>query len=136
MGEGKGITQAQIRKIYVLGRDLGLEQGLLHEHVCMLTGKGSIKSLSCREAAGVIDSLAGKAPSVRNPASTRQLDYIRGLIKGLGWTDKQGRPDMGRLDGMCRKYTKVQCHRQLDKGSASALIEALKNMKKQGQEGA
>lgn len=131
-----GITQAQIRKIHATGRAFGLDRDILHEHIHMLTGKESMKDLTCREAAEVIDSLTGKAPAVRDTASARQAAYIRGLVKGLGWMDSRGGPDMERLNGMCRKYTKAQSFGQLDKSSASALIEALKNMKKQRQEGA
>lgn len=134
MKEEGRITQAQIRKIHVMGRELGLDGDVLHEHVYIITGKESVRELTCREAAGVIDSLTGKAPAVRNPASPRQTAYIRGLAKALGWVDKKGRPDMQRLDGMCRKYTKAQGFDRLDKAAASTLIEALKNMQRQKRE--
>jgi phage gp16-like protein len=134
-GDGR-ITQAQIRKIHATGRELGLDGDVLHEHVYIITGKESMREMTCREAAGVIDSLTGKASAVRNPASTRQTAYITGMAKTLGWVDKKGRPDMQRLDGMCRKYTKAQEFGRLDKADASALIEALKNMQRQKREGA
>ena len=124
----KKITAAQTRKIHVISRERGIDDDLLHEHIQMLTGKESLKELSCGDAAKVIDRLEGNTPSCRDPASYRQLSYIKGLMKKLGWIDGDGNPDMARLDGMCRKYAKVDSYRWLDNGGASKLIEALKNM--------
>lgn len=127
-----GITQPQLRKIYASARERGLDSELLHGYVQALTGKESLKELTGREAAALIDSLEGKGATVRNPASPRQMAYIKGLMKGLGWTGADGSPDMERLDGMCRKYAKCGNHKQLDKSGASGMIEALKGM--QGRE--
>jgi len=128
----KMITAAQIRKMHVISRERGIDDDLLHEHIQMLTGKESMKGLTCTEAARVIDSLEGN-PTCKDPASYKQLAYIKGLMKELGWMDAGSRPDMERLDGMCRKYAKTDSHKWLDKGGASKIIEALKNMKAQNK---
>ncbi len=123
-----GITLAQIRKLHASCRERGIDNDLLHEHIRMLTGKGSVKELTRRDAMRVIDSLEGKTSYCQNPASDKQMAYIRVLMRDLGWTDGLGNPDMERLDGMCRKYVKTDCHKWLDKSGASKIIEALKNM--------
>lgn len=124
----KRITSAQIRKLHAISRERGIDDDLLHEHIRMLTDKDSMKDLTCNEAILVIDSLEGKAASCKDPASYKQIAYIRGLLKELRWVDSFGEPDMERLNGMCRKYAKVDHYKWLDKGGASNIIEALKNM--------
>ncbi len=129
----KRITPAQVRKLHAAGRERGIDSELLHEHIRMLTGKESIKQLTCGEAAGVIDSLEGRSCGTGGGASVRQMACITGLMAELGWVDGKGHPDMDRLDGMCRKYVKTDSYRRLDKRNASKIIEALKNMAAQGR---
>lgn len=124
----KKITAAQIRKLHVLGRERGMDDDLLHEYIGMLTGKESMKELSCQDAIRVIDVLEGKSVAGEKHASSRQMAYIMGLVRELGWVDKQGNADTERLDGMCKKLAGIHSHKWLDKKQASDLIEALKNM--------
>lgn len=124
----KKITAAQIRKLHVLSRERGMDDDLLHEYIGMLTGKESMKELSCQDAIRVIDALEGKSVAGEKHASSRQMAYIMGLVRGLGWVDEQGSADTERLDGMCKKLTGIHSHKWLDKKQASDLIEALKNM--------
>lgn len=124
----KKATAAQIRKLHVLGRERGMDDDLLHEYIGMLTGKESIRDMSCQDAVRVIDALEGKRAAGEKHASSRQMAYIMGLVRGLGWVDKHGNADTGRLDGMCKKLAGIHSHKWLDKKQASDLIEALKNM--------
>lgn len=125
----RGVTPAQLRKIHTLAREHGVDEDLLHEYVCSLVGKDSLRKLTIQDAVKVIDGLAGRQASRKDPASSRQIWYIRVLMKELGWVDEAGEPDMARLDGLCQKYARIDSYRWLDKRSASNLIEALKNMK-------
>lgn len=126
----KKVTPAQIRKLHVLSRERGMDADLLHEYIGMLTGKESIRELSCADAIRVIDMLEGKQDSKGKQmhASSRQMAYIMGLARELGWVDGNGKVDAERLDGMCKKLAGIHSHKWLDKRQASDLIEALKNM--------
>ena len=124
----KAVTPAQIKKLHAISRERGIDDDLLHEHIMMMTGKESIRELSCSEAIKVIDSLEGKVSTGKDHASARQLSYITGLVKNLGWVDENGNADMKRLDGMCKKSAGVQSHKWLNRKQASDLIEALKSM--------
>ena len=53
----KGITQPQMRAIYKLGSELGLDNGALHEVIYHVTGCTSVRLLSAEEAGRVITRL-------------------------------------------------------------------------------
>ena len=55
-------SAAQKRKIFVLAKEQGMDQELLHAYVCALVKKESLSKLTIREAIQVIDGLSGKAP--------------------------------------------------------------------------
>lgn len=120
-----GITQSQIRKIYALCRERGLDEDLLHEHIYSLVKKDSVKKLTISEAVKVIDSLSGKKTSCGG-ASYKQMTYIKNLMKTLGWVTESGMPDMERLSGLCKKMYKIETYKWLDVKMASGIIEALK----------
>lgn len=129
------ITAAQNRKIHMLASQLGMDDDLLHEFVGMVTGKGHISGLTVTEAVKVIDGLAGKREYASGSHMTdRQKKYIFFLMKQAGWTDKDGEPDLKRLDGFVRKQYGMDCHRFLDRKTASGVIEFLKDWnKRQGK---
>lgn len=122
------ITTAQVRKIHAAARERGIDDDLLHEHIYRLVKKDSIKLLTRKEAAKVIDSLEGKGHTGKDPMTQKQDWYIQSLVKKLGWVDETGKVDRNRLDGMCEKYVKVSRYNWLTRSDASKLIEALKNM--------
>ena len=122
------ITAAQVRKIYITARERGVDNDLLHEHIERLVKKDSIKLLTKKEAAEVIDSLEGKPHTGKDAMTRKQRLYLLALAKKLGWTDEGGKVDEKRLDGMCGKYARVSRYEWLTRSGASKLIEALKNM--------
>lgn len=129
--KGKAATYGQIRKIYAAARERGVDNDLLHEHMEMLLHRSSIKELTKREAAMLIDSLEGKAASGQDHATGRQMQYIFGLMKELGWMTEEGKPDIDRLNRFLQSEKAGFClsdYRWLKKGTASDLIEALKAM--------
>ena len=108
-----------------------MDGDLLHEHMEMLLHKSSIKELTKREAATLIDSLEGKAVSGQDHATARQMQYIYGLMKELEWMTEDGKPDLDRLNRFLQSEKAglhLSDYRWLKKGSASDLIEALKAM--------
>lgn len=126
----KGVTAAQLRKIHACARECGMDDDLLHIAVRDITGRGSLKDLTAAEACRVIDAMEGKTDSgpSKDAATPKQMGYIKDLMKRLGWVDEKMEPDMARLDGMCKKYAKVDSHKWLSRTGASNIIEALKKM--------
>lgn len=130
------ITTAQLRKIYVLARERAMDDDLLHLHIQNLTHKEHIRELTVMEAIWVIDSLEGRPREPKKePATSRQMWFMRKLLVELGWADENGEADMGRLDGFLRERFGVAHHKWLDKSKASQVIEALKAMLERQQEG-
>lgn len=129
----KIISAGQMRKIYVLARERGMDNDLLHAHVQTLTGKESMKDLTMPEGIRVIESLEGKPSELKGQmkASYRQMQYIYGLMKQLGWVTGTGEPDTERLDRFLQSPKagiNLGSYKWLTKTKASQLIEALKSM--------
>ena len=134
----KAITAAQVRKIHVLARERGMDDDLLHAHIQALTQKDSVKKLSLREGISIIDSLEGKPRETQGQAkaSYKQLQYIYGLMKNIGWVTETGEPDTDRLDRFLQPHRagiNLGSYKWLTRLSASKLIEALKSMHERQQ---
>lgn len=57
-------------------------------------------------------------------------------MKQAGWTDRNGDPEIKRLDGFVKKQYGIDSYRFLDRKTASGVIEFLKDWKKRRKEGA
>lgn len=130
---GRAVTYSQIKKIHALAKERGMDNDLLHEHMEMLVHQSSIKDLTKREAIILIDSLEGKTGkrSGKDRATFKQMNFIYGLMKELGWVTGEGKPDMARLNRFLQSEEsgfKLSDHRLLNIRMASDLIEALKAM--------
>lgn len=126
-------TKRQLKLIWVLARQLGMDSHALHELALEVTGRDSIKILSLGEGKTIIEALvcAGakikkKKTSPRDLAdnvveivTADQMNYIGYLEKQLGW---QANPD--RLDGFLRRTIKKD--RIRTKRDAVKIIEGLK----------
>jgi hypothetical protein len=128
------INKAQIRKIYVTAKELGLDNELLHTFIFNLIGQEHISALTKYEAINVIDKLeerrTGKKKSKPNSrASREQLWKIKDLEKQLGWADNPK-----RLQGFMKKYTGIENVSWLTPYKASTLIEAMKKICKRQHE--
>ena len=117
----KQITQPQMRAIYTLGRELGLDNSALHEAVFHATGCTSIKLLTVDEAATVIDRLKGDMvygtpaqPSAPDPeqASEAQKKKLWAMMFELFKYDdkpcKTQEERTARLAGLVRKVLKKE----------------------------
>ena len=56
-------TPAQLRKIYVLAKETGMDSDLLHLYVFNTVKKDSLSALTITDAVKVIDGLSGKKRS-------------------------------------------------------------------------
>jgi len=122
----KGITKQEIRAIWALCHQLGVEEGALHGLAKAITGLSSIRQLSSSQATHLIDLLLArtgvKSPGLsRHPGQStpRQLAYIQGLATHLGWQEAHTLGLAKRMYHVCRL-------RDLSVRQASGLIEALK----------
>lgn len=114
------ISNRQLSKIYVLVKEIGLNNDILHNLVKAMFNKTSLKKLSFIEAGRLIERLGGK---------NSQENYIRNLEKQLGWAEN---PE--RLKGFIKSMFKKDSLKKLTKKEKSKLIEALKNMKGRKQD--
>ncbi|WP_069997837.1 phage protein GemA/Gp16 family protein [Cellulosilyticum sp. I15G10I2] len=120
------ITYPQMRKLYALAKQKGLDNEELHELVYQCSGKESIKQLSKSEGIRLIDRLEVKRVSPQGRITPSQESYMNDLIEQLGWNDNPK-----RLKGFIRKYAKVDEIRWLTVKQASNIIEGLKRQVKE-----
>ena len=135
------ITRDQIKLIWVLARQLGMESNELHDVVSAVTGKDSIKALSVAEGTDIIEVLiraGGRVkkkrklrpdlpPNVVELVTRKQTRLIKQLEKRLGWQDN---PE--RLKGFTRRIIKREGVRT--KQEAIKVTEGLKSMARRARE--
>jgi len=118
------ITRAQMRKLWALAKEIGIDEVDLRGLVLNLTGREHISQITKAQAIIVIDYLVDRKKGNWRPAmaSAQQMHKIRSLAKEMGWDD-------GRLKGFVRKYAGVENERWLDARRAYNIIEGLKKIK-------
>lgn len=122
------ITPAQIRKLFALARELGLDHEDLRGMAYSLAGAEGVSRLTKGDAMRLIDRLEGRAKKDYRPtaASRQQLHKIDRLAAELGWSDNPR-----RLEGFVKRTAGVDKMRWLDYEGASKVIEGMKSMVKQ-----
>lgn len=126
------ITSGQIRKIYAVANEYGIDRDLLHEIVENETNKEHIKELSFNEAIKVIDRINGKKQSAKpdeEHMTYKQEAYIKGLAKDLLWIKQDGTVDEKRLNGFVSKFYGITSYKWLTRTMATKVIEGLKSLK-------
>lgn len=126
MAQARMKTPAQLRRIYGLARERGLDDEMLHSYVYQLTGRESLKELTMKEAARVIGALAPAGGYTVGGITPRQKEYLLGLAKELGWVGNDGNADMGKLDEFALRNYKKYAVRWLTVREAGKMIEGLK----------
>lgn len=123
-------TAAQIRKIYILAKEQGMDNDLLHLYVDTLVKKKNLSKLSITDAVKVIDGLSGKkrAKDTEEHATKKQIWKIKEQARLLGWVNGNGENDEDRLNGFLRERFGVEHYKWLTKKKASDVIEAFKQM--------
>ena len=128
-GDAKKITAAQLRNIYGIGRRNDLDDEWIHDFARRWFGKESLRALTCREGAQMIDSMrriTGEAMEpIRDRASEDQRKYILGLAGRLGMLE-----DPKRLRRFLRARFGVDDVAFLTPQNAGKVIEGLKAMVK------
>lgn len=119
------ITTAQMRKIFMLARERGLSNELLHDHVFTMTGKESLKTLTISEAVQVIDSLCDSGIAA-DRITPKQLHYIKGLSHDLHWTEESGALNEKTLNTFIEKQYDLSSVKWLSVKQAAKVIEGLK----------
>ena len=129
------ITRDQIKLIWVLARQLGMESDELHDVVSAVTGKNSIRVLSVADATDVIEVLVRAGGRIRKKrkiapilpsnvveiVTRKQSRLIKHLERRLGWQDNPQ-----RLKGFTKRIIKREGVRT--KQEAIKVIEGLKSM--------
>lgn len=117
------ITGKQIKKIYAMARQGGLDDVNLHAFVYAHTGSDSIGALTKEQGIKVIDGLNRRLGFVTDRATKKQVWQILKLCEEIGWMDNPK-----RLRGFLEKRYGVSHARFLPKRHAREVIEALKAM--------
>lgn len=144
-------TKEQIRKIYALGGELGIKgnghDDLLHELICGITGKDSVRELNDSEVRAVLSEMYKRKPAAANSRKkTEKEPGDNGMAtkeqQALCWRycyrlkeldpDPESADVYDRLAGAIRKICdtniipKTDPFRCVDQKSCSMLIEQLK----------
>lgn len=119
------ITTPQIRKLFAMSKQLGMDEVDLRGIVFNMTGSEHISTITKAQANRLIDYLQDKQRGDYRPAaaSRQQLYLIRKLAAELGWNDNPK-----RLAGFIQRQAGVEHERWLDAGGAWKVIEGLKKM--------
>jgi hypothetical protein len=127
------VTKPQIRKLFAMAKQLGMDDVDLRGIVKNVTGSDHVSTITKAQAGQLIDYLTDRARGDYRPAaaSRQQLYMIRKLAAELGWNDNPN-----RLAGFIKRQTGVDHERWLDAAGAWRVIEGLKkilNREKQKQ---
>lgn len=122
------ITAAQVRKIWAVARERGLEKDDVRQMAKLISGLDSVSQLTKHEAMQLIDRLEGRRPLTKgqaggNMATEKQVWKIEQLIAALGWSDNPK-----RLEAFMLKYAGVAKIGWLTKRKATGLIDGLKKI--------
>lgn len=120
------ISTGQIKMLWSVARQKGFDSEMLHARIYESYGKTSVKELTKKQGAELIDSLQGKKQHYSR-ASNAQVGVIRGLAKKMGWEDPQ------RLRMFIRKRYGVERPEWMTPWQAIKAIEALKAMYEGGR---
>lgn len=129
------VTRDQIRMLYALARESGIDSDVLHARAQAATGKEHLSHLTKTEAARLIDGLLGKKTMYRRVerAATRvtqaQIDVIFGLARRLGWLEN----GYDRIKGFVKSQYGVEVIDWMTPDQGRKCIEALKAILKGGR---
>ncbi len=118
--------QQVLKAIWATAHELGLTTDNVHDVVYREVGKEGLRQCSAPELHKVLDALklhVKMSKELTGRISDKQLSYIRGLEKQLGWSD-----DPKRLQGFVKKFAKVDDVKWLTAKQASKIIEGMKKI--------
>lgn len=126
------ITTAQIRKIFWLGGQRGLDEEMLRGYIHSMVSKSSLKELTIIEAIKIIDALDDSKANAPDRITPKQQKFIKGLAKQYGWVGENKMVDMSRLNKWLENRYGISSILWLTPKNASDAIEGLKAMIKRG----
>lgn len=115
------MTEKQRKLLFVLAKQRGMDNELLHSYVETQTGKQSITEVTTQEAKTLIDGLQEKKQTVKGYITEKQLKYVKGLCQCLSWEEKA-------LRQFIEKQYGISNVNWLTSKQAAKLIEGLKNI--------
>ena len=115
------MTEKQRKLLFVLAKQRGMDNELLHSYVETQTGKQSITEVTTQEAKVLIDGLQEKKQTAKGYITEKQLKYVKGLCQCLSWEEKA-------LRQFIEKQYGISNVNWLTSKQAAKLIEGLKNI--------
>ena len=115
------MTEKQRKLLFVLAKQRGMDNELLHSYVETQTGKQSITEVTTQEAKTLIDGLQEKKQTVKGYITEKQLKYVKGLCQCLSWEEKA-------LRQFIEKQYGISDVNWLTSKQAAKLIEGLKSI--------
>ncbi len=115
------MTEKQRKLLFVLAKQRGMDNELLHSYVETQTGKQSITEVTTQEAKTLIDGLQEKKQTVKGYITEKQLKYVKGLCQCLSWEEKA-------LRQFIEKQYGISNVNWLTSKQAAKLIEGLKSI--------
>ena len=115
------MTEKQRKLLFVLAKQRGMDNELLHSYVETQTGKQSIAEVTTQEAKILIDNLQEKKQTAKGYITEKQLKYVKGLCQCLSWEEKA-------LRQFIEKQYGISNVNWLTSKQAAKLIEGLKSI--------
>lgn len=121
------INDAQMRKIWAVAREKGMDEDMVRSVAQAVSGRPSISGLTSVQASAVIDRMLNKGGRRTKPQrdpnmmTEKQEWKIRQLEKELGWQDNPQ-----RLQAFVKKYARVERLDWLTLYKARNIIDGLK----------
>ena len=115
------MTEKQRKLLFVLAKQRGMDNELLHSYVETQTGKQSITEVTTQEAKTWIDNLQEKKQTAKGYITEKQLKYVKGLCQCLSWEEKA-------LRQFIEKQYGISNVNWLTSKQAAKLIEGLKSI--------
>lgn len=115
------MTEKQRRLLFLLAKQRGMDNELLHSYVETQTGKQSITEVTTQEAKTLIDNLQEKKQTAKGYITEKQLKYVKGLCQCLSWEEKA-------LRQFIEKQYGISNVNWLTSKQAAKLIEGLKSI--------
>ncbi len=82
------MTEKQRKLLFVLAKQRGMDTEVLHSYIETQTGKKSITEVTKEEAGRLLDGLQERKQRPEGYVTVKQLQYMKGLAKKLGWAEK------------------------------------------------
>ena len=115
------MTEKQRKLLFLLAKQRGMDNELLHSYVETQTGKQSITEVTTQEAKVLIDGLQEKKQTAKGYITEKQLKYVKGLCQCLSWEEKA-------LRQFIEKQYGISNVNWLTSKQAAKLIEGLKSI--------